>query len=197
MQGKGGRTLKRIIRDFAESHRNVPIPSPSWYGCIISLTLLLIWGSPVLTVAWSLTLERGSLWNWCPSLLACYMLILWFHRQEEEAICWFGLAESSLYSKVVTPLFCWLLGVECCGGTWATRLVVLSKVGSRIVMVRDPMFLMETWIHDETYCEIHCAGKLWRQDGGRWTHSCTYHSLVVGQAMYKTFICSVTARILS
>jgi transportin-3 len=29
MQGKGGRTLKRIIRDFAESHRNVPIPSPS------------------------------------------------------------------------------------------------------------------------------------------------------------------------
>ena len=29
MQAKGGRTLKRIIRDFAESHRNVPIPSPS------------------------------------------------------------------------------------------------------------------------------------------------------------------------
>ncbi|AQK57548.1 ARM repeat superfamily protein [Zea mays] len=29
MQGKGGRTLKRIIRDFAESHRNVPIPSPT------------------------------------------------------------------------------------------------------------------------------------------------------------------------
>ncbi|KAM0913940.1 hypothetical protein ACQ4PT_011836 [Festuca glaucescens] len=28
MQGKGGRTLKRIIRDFAESHRNVPIPCP-------------------------------------------------------------------------------------------------------------------------------------------------------------------------
>lgn len=26
MQGKGGRTLKRIIRDFAESHRNVPTP---------------------------------------------------------------------------------------------------------------------------------------------------------------------------
>ncbi|CAM0873715.1 unnamed protein product [Alopecurus aequalis] len=29
MQGKGGRTLKRIIRDFAESHRNVPTPCPS------------------------------------------------------------------------------------------------------------------------------------------------------------------------
>ncbi|KAG8090646.1 hypothetical protein GUJ93_ZPchr0011g26887 [Zizania palustris] len=29
MQGKGGRTLKRIIRDFAESHRNVPMPCPS------------------------------------------------------------------------------------------------------------------------------------------------------------------------
>ncbi|KAM0866944.1 hypothetical protein ACQ4PT_042316 [Festuca glaucescens] len=28
MQGKGGRTLKRIIRDFAESHRNVPTPCP-------------------------------------------------------------------------------------------------------------------------------------------------------------------------
>ncbi|VAI05522.1 unnamed protein product [Triticum turgidum subsp. durum] len=26
MQGKGGRTLKRVIRDFAESHRNVPTP---------------------------------------------------------------------------------------------------------------------------------------------------------------------------
>jgi len=40
-----------------------------------------------------------------------------------------------------------------------TRLVVISKVG-RHVMVRDPMFLMETWMHDETYCENHCAGKL-------------------------------------
>uniref|UniRef100_A0A0D9XST7 Exportin-1/Importin-beta-like domain-containing protein n=1 Tax=Leersia perrieri TaxID=77586 RepID=A0A0D9XST7_9ORYZ len=29
MQGKGGRTLKRIVRDFAESHRNVPMPCPS------------------------------------------------------------------------------------------------------------------------------------------------------------------------
>ncbi|XP_039825064.1 importin-13-like isoform X4 [Panicum virgatum] len=29
MQGKGGRTLKRIIRDFAESHRNAPTPCPS------------------------------------------------------------------------------------------------------------------------------------------------------------------------
>jgi transportin-3 len=29
MQGKGGRTLKRIIRDFAESHRNVLTPCPS------------------------------------------------------------------------------------------------------------------------------------------------------------------------
>ncbi|KAL6842920.1 hypothetical protein ACP4OV_027233 [Aristida adscensionis] len=29
MQGKGGRTLKRIVRDFAESHRNVPTPCPS------------------------------------------------------------------------------------------------------------------------------------------------------------------------
>ncbi|XP_024319110.1 transportin MOS14 isoform X2 [Brachypodium distachyon] len=29
MQGKGGRTLKRIIRDFAESHRNIPIPCPA------------------------------------------------------------------------------------------------------------------------------------------------------------------------
>ncbi|XP_062197197.1 transportin MOS14 isoform X2 [Phragmites australis] len=29
MQGKGGRTLKRIVRDFAESHRNVPNPCPS------------------------------------------------------------------------------------------------------------------------------------------------------------------------
>ncbi|XP_029122256.1 uncharacterized protein [Elaeis guineensis] len=27
MQGKGGRTLKRIIRDFADSHRNVPNPT--------------------------------------------------------------------------------------------------------------------------------------------------------------------------
>jgi len=30
MQGKGGRTLKRIIRDFAESHRNAPTSCPSW-----------------------------------------------------------------------------------------------------------------------------------------------------------------------
>ncbi|KAF0897018.1 hypothetical protein E2562_031318 [Oryza meyeriana var. granulata] len=29
MQGKGGRTLKRIVRDFAESHRNVPMHCPS------------------------------------------------------------------------------------------------------------------------------------------------------------------------
>lgn len=29
MQGKGGRTLKRIVRDFAESHRNAPMPCPS------------------------------------------------------------------------------------------------------------------------------------------------------------------------
>jgi transportin-3 len=29
MQGKGGRTLKRIIRDFAESHRNAPTPCAS------------------------------------------------------------------------------------------------------------------------------------------------------------------------
>ncbi|KAG2562521.1 hypothetical protein PVAP13_8KG282700 [Panicum virgatum] len=29
MQGKGGRTLKRIIRDFAESHRNAPTSCPS------------------------------------------------------------------------------------------------------------------------------------------------------------------------
>uniref|UniRef100_K3ZH68 Exportin-1/Importin-beta-like domain-containing protein n=1 Tax=Setaria italica TaxID=4555 RepID=K3ZH68_SETIT len=29
MQGKGGRTLKRIIRDFVESHRNAPTPCPS------------------------------------------------------------------------------------------------------------------------------------------------------------------------
>ncbi|KAG1370276.1 putative transportin-3 [Cocos nucifera] len=27
MQGKGGRTLKRIIRDFADSHRNAPNPT--------------------------------------------------------------------------------------------------------------------------------------------------------------------------
>ncbi|KAK3120355.1 hypothetical protein QOZ80_9AG0686260 [Eleusine coracana subsp. coracana] len=29
MQGKGGRILKRIVRDFVESHRNVPTPCPS------------------------------------------------------------------------------------------------------------------------------------------------------------------------
>ncbi|WVZ51352.1 hypothetical protein U9M48_002505 [Paspalum notatum var. saurae] len=29
MQGKGGRTLKRIVRDFVESHRNIPTPCTS------------------------------------------------------------------------------------------------------------------------------------------------------------------------
>lgn len=28
MQGKGGRTLKRIIREFADTHRNIPNPMP-------------------------------------------------------------------------------------------------------------------------------------------------------------------------
>lgn len=169
----------------------------------MDVSLLLIWGSPVLTVAWSLTLERGSLWNWCPSLLACYMLILWFHRQEEEAICLFRTSGGSdlesllCIAKVVTPLFCWLLGVECCGATWTYKTGGTFQSWKSHVMVRDPMFLMETWMHDEKYCEIHCAGKLWRQDGG--DERILVHTILwwLGQAMYKTFICSVTARILS
>ncbi|VAH91101.1 unnamed protein product [Triticum turgidum subsp. durum] len=43
MQGKGGRTLKRVIRDFAESHRNVPTPYiDSRWGCRQTVQLNLL-----------------------------------------------------------------------------------------------------------------------------------------------------------
>jgi transportin-3 len=40
MQGKHGRTLKRLVRDFADSHRNDPNPNIIWINQSINFFFL-------------------------------------------------------------------------------------------------------------------------------------------------------------
>jgi len=70
MQGKGGRTLKRIVRDFAESHRNAPT-SLSFMKCGWNWIHQpdgggrdLCWSSGLTSICKYLSRERGHLFQW-------------------------------------------------------------------------------------------------------------------------------------
>ena len=141
MQGKGGRTLKHIIRDFAESHRNAPTSCPSW--CADGTEFIspdgggrgLCWSSGLTSIYKSLSRERGYLlvpmtWLEFGSFVflciashqrakggaSCQTRLLWTNREPHGPMWLMPLLKFGIY--IPRSKFCFAMGLEGHVGTF-------------------------------------------------------------------------------